>query len=458
MRSLSEKRNKKRAQVTSKRTRGTKPDSVKRDFCISENRVLYRYIRDKVNQLLEIMGTKPLREEELDERTIVEFDPIGIIAESFKEILEHLREKNLQLQQARDYLQAVFDTVGVGISIVDRDLRIIKCNERQKELLVREADPVEGRHCYEVYCGIDSPPLICPAIETIERNREVFLKEVTKKGRIFQINTSPLRDREGNIIGVVEVSVDITDKKKTEEALHQAERLAAVGRLAAGIAHELNNPLGNIIGYAKLLLQTGNLGDYEREKLSIIIEQAQKGSEIIRGLLEFSHQRSLELRELSINRSIERVLSSMEHIFRAARIEVIKELGDIPPVRADEKQIEEVLYNIILNAVQVLEGRPRGLIKIKTERLNSSVKITISDNGPGIPKEHLSLIFDPFFTTKPPGKGTGLGLSISSEIIKKHKGRLWAENAPGGGAVFNILLPTDQGLSLDCYLATNREI
>jgi len=199
------------------------------------------------------MGTKPLREEELDEKSIVEFDPIGIIAESFKEILEHLREKNLQLQQARDYLQGVFDTVGVGISIVDKDLRIIKCNERQKELLVRDIKDIEGRHCYEVYCGIDSPPLICPAIETIERNREVFLKEVTKKGRIFQINTSPLRDRDGNIIGVVEVSVDITDKKKTEEALYQAEKLAAVGRLAAGIAHELNNPLGNIIGYAKPL-------------------------------------------------------------------------------------------------------------------------------------------------------------------------------------------------------------
>ncbi len=413
---------------------------------------LYKYIRDKVNQLLEIMGTKPLREEELDEKSIIEFDPIGIIAESFKEILEHLREKNLQLQQARDYLQAVFDTVGVGISIVDKDLKIIKCNERQKELLVRDnIKDIEGRHCYEVYCGIDSPPLICPAIETIERNREVFLKEVTKKGRIFQINTSPLRDRNGNITGVIEVSVDITDKKRTEEALYQAEKLAAVGRLAAGIAHELNNPLGNIIGYAKLLFQSGNLGDWEREKLSVIIEQAQKGSDIIRGLLEFSHQRPLELREVNINNSIERVLSSMESFLKIGDIRVKKEFNLIPPVMADEKQIEQVFYNIILNAVQALEGRSDGYIEIKTIRLNSSVQVSIKDNGPGIPKEHLSLIFDPFFTTKPPGKGTGLGLSICSEIIKKHGGSIWVESRQGEGAVFNILLPLR--MSLDSLLS-----
>lgn len=412
-------------------------------------KVLYRYIRDKVNQLLEIMGTKPLREEELDEKTIVEFDPIGIIAESFKEILEHLREKNLQLQQARDYLQGVFDTVGVGISIVDNDLRIIKCNERQKELLVKDTDNVEGRHCYEVYCGIDSPPLICPAIETIERNREVFLKEVTKKGRIFQINTSPLRDKNGNITGVVEVSVDITDKKKTEDALHQAEKLAAVGRLAAGIAHELNNPLGNIVGYAKLLLKTGNLGDYEREKLSVIIEQAEKGSEIIRGLLEFSRERPLELKNISLNNSIERVLSTMAYMIEPAGIKVYKHLDKIPPVEADESQIEQVLHNIILNAIQAIDGRENGIIDIRTSAPDSTVRISISDNGPGIPKEHLSLIFDPFFTTKPPGKGTGLGLSISLEIIKKHGGSIWAESEPGRGATFHIILPVRTRINLN---------
>lgn len=412
-------------------------------------RVLYKYIRDKVNQLLEIMGTKPLREEELDEKTIVDFDPIGIVAESFREILEHLREKNLQLQQARDYLQGVFDTVGVGISIVDTDLRIIKCNERQKELLVRDINPVEGRHCYEVYCGIDSPPLICPAIETIEMGREVFLKEVTKKGRIFQINTSPLKDKDGNIIGVIEVSVDITEKKRTEEALHQAERLAAVGRLAAGIAHELNNPLANIIGYTKLLLQTGNLGEYERNRLSVIIEQAEKGSEIIKGLLEFSHQRPLELKRFLINNSIERVLSSLESLLVNANIKVIKELQDIPPVMADERQIEQVVHNILLNAIQALEGREDGIITIRTAELNSSVQVTIADNGPGIPRQHLSLIFDPFFTTKPPGKGTGLGLSICSEIIKRHGGDIWVENGLQGGAIFLFILPLRSKVTLD---------
>lgn len=402
-----------------------------------KNKILLQYIREKVNQLLQIMGTKPLRDEELNDESLIAIDPIGIIAESFEQVLEHLRESNRQLQIARDYLQAVFDTAGVGISIIDRDLRIIKCNEKQKELLVAGVSQIEGKHCYEVYCGIDSPPLICPAIETLEMERPVFLKEVIKKGKVFQIVTSPLRDSSGRITGVIEVSMDITERKRALEAMCQSEKLAAVGQLAAGIAHELNNPLGNILGYAKLLLMDQTTTESQRDRVEVIIEQAKRGSGIIKGLLEFSHQKMPAFEKVSLNMCIERALQSLSNEIKGKNIEVLKRLGAVPYVMADPKQMEQVIYNILLNAVQALEGSS-GTVEIKSEASNGSVEVIIKDSGPGIPGEHLSRIFEPFFTTKPVGKGTGLGLSICSEILKKHGSVIRVESGIGKGTKFSF--------------------
>ncbi len=400
-----------------------------------KDKILLQYIREKVNQLLQIMGTKPLRDEELNDESLIAIDPIGIIAESFEQVLEHLKESNRQLQLARDYLQAVFDTAGVGISIIDRDLRIIKCNEKQKELLVAGVSHIEGKHCY-VYCGIDSPPLICPAIETMEMERPVFLKEVTKKGRVFQIVTSPLRDSAGTITGVIEVSLDMTEKKRAEEAMCQAEKLAAVGQLAAGIAHEINNPLGNILGYAKLLLMDQSITEAQGEKLKVIVEQANKGGQIIKGLLEFSRQKVPVFEKVSLNECVENALRSLG---KGNSIRVVKRLGDIPYVMADPRQMEQVFHNILLNAIQALEGS--GAIEIESKVIGGSIEVSVRDSGPGIPREHLSRIFEPFFTTKPVGNGTGLGLSICSELVKKHGGSIFVESEIGRGTTFSIIIP-----------------
>ncbi|MCL4457937.1 MAG: ATP-binding protein [Nitrospirae bacterium] len=423
---------------TGRRNNRTYPSAGMEDV-ERKNTVLLRYIRDKVNQLLQIMGTKPLREEELNDESLIAVDPIGIIAESFEQVLEHLQESNRQLQIARDYLQAVFDTAGVGISIIDRDLRIIKCNEKQKELLANGIARIEGEHCYEVYCGIDSPSLMCPAIETLETGRAGMLKEVIKKGRVFQIATSPLKDKKGDIIGVVEVNMDITEKKRAEDAMCQSEKLAAVGQLAAGIAHELNNPLGNILGYAKLLLMDKNTAESQRERVKVIVEQAKMGSGIIKGLLEFSHQKMPVFERISINTCIERALQSLNGEIEGNNIEVLKRLGKVPHVMADPKQMEQVVYNILLNAVQSMEGTG-GTAEVRSEAVNGAVEVTIKDDGPGIHREHLCRIFEPFFTTKPVGKGTGLGLSICSEILKKHGSNIRVESEKGKGAKFYFRL------------------
>ncbi len=415
-------------------------EDEKRDIYKSNER-LKRYIRDKVNQLLTVMGTRPLNTEELDDDTLLDLDPIGIIALSFEQVLEHLKETNKKLRIAKDQLQAVFDTAGVCISIVDPELRIVNCNEKQKELLVSGNKEVIGHYCYEVYCGKDSPTLDCPAIETIETGRPVFIREVKKKGRNFQIVTSPLKDIDGNVIGVIEVSIDVTEKKKAEEGMRQAEKLAAIGLLAAGIAHEINNPLGNILGYAKLLMRESDISVGQREKLEVIVEQAKRGNEIVRGLLDFSRQSRPAFASVSMNEVILKALKSLSNQIDRQGIKLVTNLTKIPMVEGDPKQIEQVVVNLLLNSIQAIEDMTDRTISIETGYTDSGVEVRVIDNGHGIPEEILPRIFDPFFTTKPVGKGVGLGLSICLGIIKDHDGSIHVESEKGKGSKFSFHIP-----------------
>ncbi len=533
------------------------------------NKRYIQYIRDKVNQLLKVMGTLPLKPEELDDETLLDFDPIGIIAEAFSQILEHMRETNRELAVARDELQAIFNATGVGISIIDTDFRILRCNEKLKALLVDKNISVpEGNYCHKIYCNKDYPGFDCPAIETMATGRTV-VKEVGKKDKYFQIVTTPFKDNEGNIVGAIEVLLDITEKKKAEaaekrqrefylleksklatiieslsdgllvtdqngsiitfnnaalkitgynaseiiglpyhrffqalstnfveletskstelnirtksgneltislniapiknykgeeigkvitfrdvteekyrqEIYYRTEKLVALGQLSAGVAHELNTPLGNILGYARLLLKSSNLDPRQREWLMIIIDQAKKSGEIIKGLLNFARQSSpspKNLKEANINLLLKDILGLLHQEIEKNHIRVITEFGDIPNLKIDLRLMEQALINIVINAIQAVKDQRNGQIYIKTYKEGNSVKIVIADNGPGIPEDIKPRIFDPFFTTKPVGEGTGLGLSISSGIISDHGGFIDVESTEGEGATFIITLP-----------------
>jgi len=400
------------------------------------------YIREKINQLLVVMGTKPLDMEMLDERSLLDLDPIGTIACSFEQVLDHLRDTNKKLRVAKDQLQAVFDTVGVCISIIDPELRVINCNEKQRELLASQNQgDLRGRYCYEVYCGNDSPALACPAIETIETGRSVFIREIKKKGRYFQIVTSPLKDADGKLTAIIEVSVDVTEKKKAEEGRRQAEKLAAVGLLGAGLAHEINNPLGNILGYSKMLLMEGDLTEKQKERLEIIAEQARKGSEIIRGLLEFSRQSRPAFAPVSLNEIIAKVINTSSLLLKTRGIKLELKPGDIPVTKADPVQIGQVIDNLIQNAIHAVEGTRDPLLIIETGLKGEEIEISVTDNGTGIPDSVVQKVFDPFFTTKPVGKGVGLGLSICAGIINAHDGSIGVESEPGRGTRIFFSVP-----------------
>ncbi len=407
------------------------------------NKRYIQYIREKVNQLLEVMGTQPLKPEELDDETLLEFDPIGIVAGAFQQILEHLRQTNRELELARDELQAIFNATGVGISIIDSDFRIIRCNEKQRQMLVSEpSEDIRGRFCYEVYCYKDSPGLDCPAVETLATGRAVTLREVKKKDKYFQVVTTPLKDHEGRTKGVIEVLIDVTEKKKAEELMLRTEKMVSLGQMSAGIAHELNTPLGSILGYSRLLLKDKNLTEKQIEWLGIIAEQTKRCSRIIKGLLDFARlPEETPVGRCDVNSAIKSAVELLKKEALKRKITIGTDLNNVPIVKGSQSEIEQVFINILLNALQAI-GKD-GRVHIRTYNEDQMVVAEFKDTGPGIPESIRHRIFDPFFTTKPVGEGTGLGLSISSGIVNRTGGTIEVVNSPEEGSIFRVRLVAD---------------
>ncbi len=260
----------------------------------------------------------------------------------------------------------------------------------------------------------------------------------------------PIRNEKGEIIGFRGVSRDVTERKKAEEERKQLEqkaqfasRLASVGELASGVAHEINNPLTGVIGYAHLLLARKDISRDVRRDLEIINEGAQRVAGIVKKLLAFARQTKPEQRYVNINELIHTTLDLRAYELAASNIKVSLQLTrDLPMTIADPGQLQQVFLNLIINAETEMKlAHDKGKLSIKTEKINNILRITFKDTGPGIAKENLETIFDPFFTTREVGQGTGLGLSVCHGIVTEHNGKIWAESEPGKGATFIVELP-----------------
>ena len=240
-------------------------------------------------------------------------------------------------------------------------------------------------------------------------------------------------------------------KKKTEEIrrgqeqMIHTEKLASLGRMAAGVAHELNSPLTGIVTFAHLMLQRiPPENKMEREDLEVIIEQAERCSKIIKGLLGFSRALPAEKSDIRINDTIRHVIDMVKNQAKFHNIKIITDLSpDLPPIKGDASQLQQVYMNLLINAADAMNDR--GEIRIATRLVkedgNDFIEIEFTDNGPGIPEEYMSRLFEPFFTTKPVGKGTGLGLSVSHGIVRKHGGHIIVKSKVGQGTTFLIRLP-----------------
>jgi len=272
---------------------------------------------------------------------------------------------------------------------------------------------------------------------------EIRVRHKLGDWRRIRFNFSPLSDEKGDIEGVVLSGRDVTDLKRLEEQLIQAEKLAAMGQMLAGVAHELNNPLTAILGVTELLRERGGIDDPTKRQLDLTHRQARRAARIVQNLLEFSRPASPQKKALDVNNLLERTLQLHEHSLRRNNIQVdFHPPSGLPGVIGDANQLIQVLLNLVTNAEQAIrEVRDTGRIQLRVGRNGNQVMITVQDDGVGIRPEALPRIFDPFYTTKRPGGGTGLVLSICMSIIREHGGNIEAETLPAGGSAFTIYLP-----------------
>lgn len=229
--------------------------------------------------------------------------------------------------------------------------------------------------------------------------------------------------------------------QETQVQLIQAEKMSSLGRLAAGVAHQLNNPLGGIVLFTRLLMEEEGLAESMRNDLARILGDAERCQHIVRELLDFSRQSSLEFKPHDLNQALNRVIFLLENLPLFRNIDIIRDFDSaLPQVPADIQQLNHVFMNIILNAADAMAGHGRLRLKTYSASTGDRVRVEISDTGPGIPGDVLPHIFDPFFTTKEEGQGTGLGLSVAYGIIQSHGGRITACSALGEGATFVVEL------------------
>ena len=321
------------------------------------------------------------------------------------------------LAAANEFLEDVVRAMPVGVMSVDEN-GVIKLMNPAQERLSDVAGAVGRRHD-EVFPGSE-PPLT-------EGDRVYASKPTryTKKELLrYRVRTSPLRSG-----GFVIVQEDLSERARLEQ-------LSAVGVLAAGVAHEINNPMTTILGYAKLLQEDHP----DIAPLQLVVEEADRVQQIIRHLLDFSRQEPGVVSPADLNAAVERTLKLVAPQLRKRRIDVRKELAEVPSVPVDVRRIEQVFVNLCANAAQAMESG--GTLTVRTAARDGRVAVEFQDTGCGIPADQVDRIFEPFFTTKGPGAGTGLGLAISREIVVDHGGTLEVESKPGAGALFRVLLKT----------------
>ena len=275
----------------------------------------------------------------------------------------------------------------------------------------------------------------CKDLECRVQNRD-------GENRTWLLSLTVSRKTDGKVGGFEGIAKDITHRKKMEQQLLQADRLASLGELSAGVAHEVNNPLGMILGYTQLLLRNEPENTQDFQDLKIIEKHARNCKTIVEDLLKFARNAETKKGALQVNDLLCQVISVVEHQFKLDNVTIETKLDAfIPGLCADGEKLKQVFMNLLMNAKQAMEGQ--GHIQISTDYRSSrnEVAVVVEDTGSGIPADIIKKIFDPFFTTKSTGEGTGLGLSVSYGIIKDHLGEIEVQSTPGKGSTFTITFP-----------------
>jgi len=374
-------------------------------------------------------------------------DASGRIAQMRGLMLDVTEQKmfQAQLQRERDFNQKILNTTQSMILVLDTAGLISYANRRCYEAGYREEEMI-GRHLVDLVDGAQRKEFEA-ALETTAHGQQVEnLEARAKRGDgtlgYFSISLSPMRDEQDVVNSVVVVMTDITDAALLQAKLAHAERMATIGRLVSGVAHEVNNPLAAILGFTDLLIENPEMPESAQESLGIILQETQRTKYIVQDLLSFARQRPVQKEAVQVGAILRQTIKLRSYDFTSHGVQVREDFEkDLPATIGDSQQLQQVFLNIINNAYDAIqESGRRGVITLRTKRMGDSIEITISDNGTGISDS--ARIFDPFFTTKPAGKGTGLGLSICYGIVRAHGGEIQCWNNEGGdGSTFLVRLP-----------------
>jgi len=357
-----------------------------------------------------------------------------------------LSEKADELQQLTEYNVNILESIDSGILVLDLDGRVARWNRsleiltgrRREEALGRALDDVFPASFLEALRG--SLVLGRPGEDEISHIYKLRLPTADGRNVMVNVSMAPFQVGSGERCGTILILDDVTARIRLEEQLQHSEKMASIGLLAAGVAHEVNTPLTGISSYTQMLRERVGKSDPGDALLEKIEKQAFRAAKIINNLLNFSRSGSGELESLDVNKLVLDVMSLLEHQLDGARIKVRKELADsLPDVRGNENRLQQVFFNLILNAKDAM---PRGgWLTLATRADDDTVVIEVADTGHGITRDDIKRIYDPFFTTKGMGRGTGLGLSVSYGILQEHGGAIFVDSVPGQGTTFQVTLP-----------------
>jgi len=354
------------------------------------------------------------------------------------------RTMERQLAQQEEFRRRLLESFPDLILVVDLEERYTFVSSRIRDLLGYEPEEVLGKKISETQ---DHSAELVILYRDVAFNKKVFssadygARHRDGSWHTMRASARQFFDAEGKLSGVIISVRDITTEKKLEQQIVQSERLAAMGAMIGGVAHELNNPLTSILGVSELL-QDSQTTESARKQIAMLQQQARRAADIVHNLTYFSRPPAPGKSKVNLGEVVERTLNLHAYSLRKNNITVdfLRE-PNLPYVEGDPHQLMQVFLNLILNAEQAIrEVRDRGTLRIRLAANGDSVSASFQDDGPGVPADILPSIFDPFYTTKRPGRGTGLGLSICKSVVKEHNGTVEAANAPGGGAVFTVTL------------------
>ncbi|HEI2544676.1 TPA: two-component system sensor histidine kinase AtoS [Escherichia coli] len=357
---------------------------------------------------------------------------MGQISQSVNNLAQALRE-------TRTLNDLIIENAADGVIAIDRQGDVTTMNPAAEVITGYQRHELVGQPYSMLF---DNTQFYSPVLDTLEHGTEHVALEISFPGRDrtieLSVTTSRIHNTHGEMIGALVIFSDLTARKETQRRMAQAERLATLGELMAGVAHEVRNPLTAIRGYVQILRQQ-TTDPIHQEYLSVVLKEIDSINKVIQQLLDFSRPRHSQWQQVSLNALIEETLVLVQTAGVQARVDFISELdNELSPIIADRELLKQVLLNILINAVQAISAR--GKIRIRTWQYSDSQQaISIEDNGCGIDLSLQKKIFDPFFTTK--ASGTGLGLALSQRIINAHQGDIRVASLPGYGATFTLILP-----------------